>query len=134
MDKNAKLTREEENLKRFTDTIEVNFIGAEISQNKSSNFIVNFKYTIKNKSKRNIRSVHWKTNYSYQDEIVLVQDTPVSFKENLKRGTTSEVIFSISLDTLPQNMQDSFRNNIALNAIYEARGIVFSNGSKIIVQ
>lgn len=132
--KNAAQTKAEKSLKQFTDAISVKFLGVHTSKDDKNQIILNFKYTIENKSKRNIRTVHWATNYMVGNQVVLLQDMPVSFKDNLKRGTTSEIVFSVPFNNLPKETQALLSQpNVSINAIYQAKSIVFSNGAKIIV-
>lgn len=133
--KNATQTKTEKSLKQFTDAISVKFLGVEATGNEQNQVILNFKYAIENKSTRNIRTVHWATNYMSGDKVILVQDMPVSFKNNLMRGTTSEIVFSVPFNNLPQETQVLLsQKNASISAIHRAKSIVFSNGAKIIVQ
>ncbi|AUI67040.1 MULTISPECIES: hypothetical protein [Glaesserella] len=133
--KNAAQTKLDQNLKRFSDAITVKFLGINVTKDDKNQAILNFKYSVENKSKRNIRTVHWASNYMVGDKVILVQDMPVSFKNNLKRGTTSELVFSVPFNNLPKETQAILSQpQVAISANYQARSIVFSNGSKIIVQ
>lgn len=133
--KNAAQTKTEQSLKQFTDAISVKFLGIDVSKDKNGQTILNFKYSVQNKSKRNIRTVHWATSYVYGNTVLLVQDMPVSFKNNLKRGTTSELVFSVPFNNLPKETQAILSQpNVTISANYQAKSIVFSNGAKIIVK
>lgn len=133
--KNAAQTKQDAELKRFTDTISVKFLGATVSVNDKNQQILDFKYAISNKSKRNIRSVHWKASYLHNNVAILEHDMPVSFKDNLKRSTTSEIVFSIPVANLPVETQELLKQgNVNLGVKHEAKNIVFSNGSKIVVK
>ncbi|WP_150540257.1 hypothetical protein [Actinobacillus vicugnae] len=132
--KNAPLSVKEANQKRFNDSVALRFFGYELTQDPQGQPMLSFKYTIENKAKRNIRIVQWAVNYIYDGQIILTQDTPVTFKDNLKRRTTAELVFSVPLSELSPEAQAVFKNpQVQLNAQFEARQIVFSNGSKIIV-
>lgn len=133
--KNAAQTKQDAELKRFTDTISVKFLGATVSVNDQNQQILDFKYAVSNKSKRNIRSVHWKASYLHNNTAILEHDMPVSFKNNLKRNTTSEIVFSIPFSNLPEETQALLKQgSVNLGVRHEAKSIVFSNGSKILVQ
>lgn len=133
--KNAAQTKTDKNLKLFTDAISVKFLGVDATRDAKNQVILNFKYAIENKSTRNIRTVHWATNYMVGNQVILLQDMPVSFKNNLKRGTTSEVVFSVPFNNLPKETQTLLSQpNVSISANYQAKSIVFSNGAKIIVQ
>ncbi len=133
--KNAAQTKLEQNLKRFSDAITVKFLGINVTRDNKNQVILNFKYSVENKSKRNIRTVHWATNYIAGNKVILVQDMPVSFKNNLKRGTTSELVFSVPFNNLPKETQEILSQpNVSISANHQAKSIVFSNGAKIIVQ
>ncbi|ABN74480.1 hypothetical protein [Actinobacillus pleuropneumoniae] len=132
--KNAPLSAKEKRLKQFNDSIGLRFFGYELAKNKEGQPMVSFKYSIENKTKRNIRIVQWAVNYVYNDKVILTQDAPVTFKDNLKRQTTAELAFAVPVSDLPQEAQAVFLNPQAqLSAQFEARQIVFSNGAKIIV-
>ncbi len=133
--KNAAQTKADKNLKLFTDAIGVKFLGVDAARDTKNQVVLNFKYAIENKSKRNIRTVHWATNYMVGNQVILLQDMPVSFKNSLKRGTTSEVVFSVPFNNLPKETQALLsQQNVSISANYQAKSIVFSNGAKIIVQ
>lgn len=133
--KNAAQTKVDKNLKLFIDAVSIKFLGVDAVRDDKNQVILNFKYAIGNKSKRNIRTVHWVANYMVGNQVILLQDVPVSFKNNLKRGTTSEVVFSVPFNNLPKETQTLLSQpNVAMSANYQAKSIVFSNGAKIIVQ
>ncbi|WGE75338.1 hypothetical protein [Actinobacillus equuli] len=132
--KNAPLSAKEINQQRFNDSVALRFFGYELTQDSQGQPMLSFKYSIENKTKRNIRIVQWAVNYIHDGKIILTQDTPVTFKDNLKRRTTAELVFSVPLAELPVEAQAVFQDPQAkLNAQFDARQIVFSNGAKIIV-
>lgn len=132
--KNAPLSVKEINQKRFNDSVALRFFGYEFAKDPQGQPMLSFKYSIENKTKRNIRIVQWAVNYIYDGKIILTQDTPVTFKDSLKRRTTAELIFSVPIAELPAEAQAIFQNpQVKLNAQFDARQIVFSNGAKIIV-
>lgn len=132
--KNAPLSARELNQKRFNDSVSLRFFGYELAQDSRGQPMLSFKYSIENKTKRNIRIVQWAVNYIHNGKIILTQDTPVTFKDNLKRRTTAELVFSVPVAELPAEAKAVFQNpQVRLHAQFDARQIVFSNGAKIIV-
>lgn len=132
--KNAPLSAKEANQKRFNDSVSLRFFGYELTQDPQGQLMLSFKYSIENKTKRNIRIVQWAVDYIHDGKIILTQNTPVTFKDNLKRRTMAELVFSVPVAELPAEAQAVFQNPQAkLHAKFDARQIVFSNGAKIIV-
>ncbi len=128
-------TKAERSLKNFTDNLDVKFLGVELSKDSSGQTLVNFQYSAENKSSRNMRIVSWKTSYIHNNKLILLQDTPVSFKDNLKRKTTSLLAFSVPLNGLPQEIQAILTEpNVQITAHIQPQQILFSNGAKILVQ
>jgi len=133
--KNAPLSAKEAKLKQFNDSIALGFSGYELARNNQGQPMLSFKYSIENKTKRNIRIVQWAVNYIHNGKVILTQDAPVTFKDNLKRQTTAELAFAVPVSELPPEAQAIFLGGKAeLTAQFEARQIVFSNGAKIIVK
>ncbi|WP_373817816.1 hypothetical protein [Glaesserella sp.] len=132
--KNISPSKAERSLKNFTDNIDVKYLGVELGQDKNGQTVVNFKYSAENKSTRNMRIVHWKASYIYNNKLILIQDTPVSFKDNLKRKTTSELVFTVPLKSLPDDVQAILSEpDVQLSAHLQPQSILYSNGAKILV-
>lgn len=127
--------KEDPNLKRFNDAVNVKYLGYQHNKDEKGNSIIDFVYRIENKSNRNIRSVHWATSYLYDQEVILAHDLPVSFSKPLMRNTATEIAFSIPLENLPSRARDIFsQTSPKIMMVNQAKSIVFSNGAKITVK
>ncbi|MDH2998441.1 hypothetical protein A1D22_10560 [Pasteurellaceae bacterium LFhippo2] len=121
-------------LKRFTDAVSVGFVGIKVSKENNAD-VLSFEYVIKNNSKRNIRSVYWASHYFQGNTKVLIQDVPAKFEKPLKVGASTSLTFSVPVANLPENVKQALASNkLSLSAQFQAKEIVFSNGSKITVK
>ncbi|MGX2970383.1 hypothetical protein [Ursidibacter sp. B-7004-1] len=120
-------------LKRFSNSISLRFIGIDLKEDKKST--VSFNYILENKSKRTINQVQWATTYFYNDKPILVQNVPVSIKGGLKPKKGVPLEFSLPFKELPKEAQDALSiQGARITAQFQAKKIVFSNGSKIEVK
>ncbi|KAE9534674.1 hypothetical protein [Ursidibacter arcticus] len=128
-----KTQQQSQALKRFSDSISLRFMSIDLKEDKQST--VSFNYILENKSKRTISQVHWATTYFHKDKPILVQNVPVSIKGGLKPKKGIPLEFSLPFKELPKEAQSALSiQGAKITAQFQAKKIVFSNGSKIEVK
>lgn len=121
-------------LKRFNESLGLKFIGIELTHNDGK-AMVHFNYLLENRAKRTIKKVHWVTTYLHDNQVILIQDVPVTLSKPLTPKQSIPLDFSLPWDNLPANAQQALSSqNSVLSAEYQAKQIEFSNGSKITVK
>lgn len=121
-------------LKRFTDSLELKFMGVETKEVNNEK-VINFNYSLKNKSKKTMKKVRWETILVFNQQPILILDYPITFKSGFKAGAVSPVSYTASFNQLPQVAQQVLsdpKNHVTIQ--FQAKEINFTNGKKIIVK
>ncbi|MDO4697500.1 MAG: hypothetical protein Q4A60_02305 [Pasteurellaceae bacterium] len=126
-------TQQRSELQQFSDAFSLRFINA-MAEDQQGRIILKFKYQLENRSTKAIKSVHWATYYTYNNQILLTQDLPLSFN-NFQPNTRLPVDFSIAWDELPKIMQETIADSSKqIVPQYQAKSIEFIDGSRIEVK
>lgn len=134
--KKAPVNNTEKQLKRFTDSLKLTYSGIEALENNGQP-VINFNYVVQNTSKHNMKQIHWTATYIYNNQAVLVQDVPFTFEKPLKPKQSLPLTFSVPFVNLPHGAQVALstpENRKATSAQFQAKSIVFTNGTKIEVK
>lgn len=126
-------TQQRSDLERFSDAFSLRFINASTEEQQGKVFLT-FKYQVENRSNKAIKRVHWATYYTYNNQILLTQDLPLSF-ENFQPNSQLPIDFSIAWDNLPQAMKETIADSSkSIVPQYQAKSIEFVDGTKIEVK
>ncbi|QLB20586.1 hypothetical protein A6B43_03100 [Vespertiliibacter pulmonis] len=124
----------ERELKRFTDSLELKFVGVETKEVNNEK-VVSFNYSLKNKSKNTMKKVHWATILIFNQQPILILDEPIAFGGGFKAGSALPISYTIPFSQLPQVAQQVLsdpKNKFTIQ--FQAKEIDFTNGKKIIVK
>lgn len=137
----APVTQEQKqqlNLKKFNDSVKIRYLERGLMQDQNNQPILQFRYEIENVSKKlAIQELNWVMAFIYNNQVIVAQNVPLklSKKEALKAQTKMPLVLNLPLNTLPADVQKIMLDGKAdLRAISGAKSIIFTNGSKIIVE
>lgn len=126
-------TQQPTQLQQFSDAFSLRFINA-TTENQQGKVILKFQYQVENRSPKAIKQVHWVTYYTYNDQVLLTQDLPLSFN-NFKPNSSLPIDFSIAWENLPQAMKETIADSSKqIVPQYQAKSIEFVDGSRIDVE
>lgn len=129
-------TRAEKNLQMFNETLALNLQDYGFSKASDGSDVIEFNYTVGNRSKYAIRSIHWVARFVLDNEVILIQDTPVKFedKAGLKGRSGTEVKFAIPFAQLSPEAQQAFVNRTTdIRVFFQAKNIMFVNGGRLVI-
>ena len=91
-------------------------------------------YSIENKGKNDIKSVHWISSYQVNNQAVYLRDIPINFEPSLPAGQSIKVTVNVPLAELPQQAQQFFTSkNANIISVNGAKNVTFTNGKRIVV-
>lgn len=128
-------TKEPE-LAQFNNTVNIRLVSRNILVDNQGNKLVSLSYTLKNKSKKAIKSVHWLGAYLVNNELLHIEDLPIKFETPLPANSKEiDITVSIPFNALKPQAQAAFNDPQAnITGLVVAREIVFANGKKIEVK
>ncbi|WP_439294729.1 hypothetical protein [Lonepinella sp. BR2882] len=122
-------------LKRFTQSVSIQYLGAGSGVSSDQQPTVEFKYRLKNVGKKAIKTVHWVSQFTNNGQAVLNLDAPVDFNKNgLKAGQEVEMALPIAVAQLPADfIQATQAKDAHLSLSNIAMKIVYTDGSRLVV-
>ncbi|MDH2926075.1 hypothetical protein [Lonepinella koalarum] len=122
-------------LKRFTQSVSIQYLGAGSGVSSDQQPTVEFKYRLKNVGKEAIKTVHWVSQFTNNGQAVLNLDAPVNFNKNgLKAGQEVEMALPIAVAQLPADfIQATQAKDAHLILSNIAMKIVYTDGARLVV-
>lgn len=93
-------------------------------------------YEVKNKGKNSIKSLHWASAFTVNNQIFFVQEEiQPQFEKALGENQTETITITLLLDKLPENIRNVFASTEApIGHITVAKQITFADGTRIEVK
>ncbi|QGM81527.1 hypothetical protein [Otariodibacter oris] len=121
-----------QSLQNFTQSIELRFSGVSITGPEEQQAI-NFTYYLKNISQKEIKEIEWVTILLTNNQVLTINE-PLVFEDNLLAvGQEITVELPINFTSLPEEVKTGLLNS-NIQAQFQAKKIVFSDNSEIIVE
>lgn len=122
-------------LSEFNQNVQVSLVqrATAIQNNQPIALLV---YEVTNKGKNNIKSLHWSSALTVNDQIFFVQEEiePI-FEKALEPNQKETVTLTLYLDKLPDNVKAVLASNeTPIGHLTVAKQIDFTNGKKIVVK
>lgn len=118
-------------LKQFIDSVGITYTEFKIVKDNGQD-IVNFFYTVENKSQKFIDKVHWVTAYYYNDQRILTHNMLVNFNGKLAAGQQISFSYPFPWQNMDKQAQEILSNpQSELVTNFSAKSIEFVDGSKI---
>ncbi|WP_439240256.1 hypothetical protein [Lonepinella sp. BR2474] len=127
-------TSKEVLLKRFNQSISLQFLGVDSGVDEQKQPMISFKYKIKNVGKKAIKTVHWASNFLSDKKLVLNYDIPVNFnKKGLVGGQEVQIALPIPVAKLPKPFITATNNGSKIDLLNVAKSITYVDGSRLVV-
>lgn len=121
-------------LERFNQNVGIYLISRGLQTDQNNQPMVTLTYTLQNKGKNKIKSLHWVSAYQIENKIFYVRELPINFEPSLDSKQQIDVTFNVPLSEMPEQAQQLFASREAkISAINGAKNVVFSNGKRIVV-
>lgn len=121
-------------LERFNQNVGIYLISRGLQTDQNNQPMVTLTYTLQNKGKNKIKSLHWVSAYQIENNTFYVREFPINFEPLLNSKQQIDVTFNVPLSEMPEQAQQLFASREAkISAINGAKNVVFSNGKRIVV-
>lgn len=121
-------------LERFNQNVGIYLISRGLQTDQNNQPMVTLTYTLQNKGKNKIKSLHWVSAYQIENNTFYVRELPINFEPSLNSKQQIDVTFNVPLSEMPEQAQQLFANREAkISVINGAKNVVFSNGKRIVV-
>ena len=131
--KQAESQEKDVRLERFNKSVGIRFTERGL-QSPNNQPVVTLTYSIENKGKNDIKSVHWISSYQVNNQAVYLRDIPINFEPSLPAGQSIKVTVNVPLAELPQQAQQFFTSkNANIISVNGAKNVTFTNGKRIVV-
>lgn len=121
-------------LERFNQNVGIYLISRGLQTDQNNQPMVTLTYTLQNKGKNKIKSLHWVSAYQIENNTFYVRELPINFEPLLNSKQQIDVTFNVPLSEMPEQAQQLFASREAkISAINGAKNVVFSNGKRIVV-
>lgn len=121
-------------LERFNQNVGIYLISRGLQTDQNNQPMVTLTYTLQNKGKNKIKSLHWVSAYQIENNTFYVREFPINFEPLLNSKQQIDVTFNVPLSEMPEQAQQLFSNREAkISIINGAKNVVFSNGKRIVV-
>lgn len=121
-------------LERFNQNVGIYLISRGLQTDQNNQPMVTLTYTLQNKGKNKIKSLHWVSAYQIENNTFYVREFPINFEPLLNSKQQIDVTFNVPLSEMPEQAQQLFANREAkISVINGAKNVVFSNGKRIVV-
>lgn len=121
-------------LERFNQNVGIYLISRGLQTDQNNQPMVTLTYTLQNKGKNKIKSLHWVSAYQIENNTFYVREFPINFEPLLNSKQQIDVTFNVPLSEMPEQAQQLFASREAkISTINGAKNVVFSNGKRIVV-
>ena len=121
-------------LERFNQNVGIYLISRGLQTDQNNQPMVTLTYTLQNKGKNKIKSLHWVSAYQIENNTFYVRELPINFEPLLNSKQQIDVTFNVPLSEMPEQAQQLFASREAkISAINGAKNVAFSNGKRIVV-
>ncbi|WP_386688929.1 hypothetical protein [Lonepinella sp. MS14437] len=122
-------------LKLFSQSVALQYTGANPSVNSEKQSIIEFKYHLKNIGQKPIKTVHWVSQFTNNGQVLLNLDAPVNFnKKGLRAGQEIDLAFPVITAQLPPAfIQAAKEGSKHINLSNIAMKIIYTDGTKLVI-
>lgn len=126
----------DKNLKLFNDSFAIKLISRTIGTDNAGKPAVTVKYELTNKSNRNIKAANWISAYTFNNQVIAVQNVQINFENpSLKAKNQVVVDLKLSLESFSEQARQLLLSpQTAIGVINGAKRLDFTKGKSIIVK